>query len=161
DVGVINAEPGSPQFNQVVAQIPIAKGDPGYFPVRVAVTPDGTRAYVTREFGGDVAVVDALALQEADARPTPPDAHADVDHQPPPKKPDRIAIEGSVPYGIAIDPQGQFAYVSDVRQGLVYVIDVQPGSPTFQKLVFTIPVKIFDSDPVPNGLRDLALDADG
>ncbi len=144
DVAVINADPKSPAFHEVIARIPVGKPGPGGFPVRAAVTPDGTRTYVTRRHAGDVVLVDALALQEIDVDPSTP-------------RIDRIALpDGAFPFGIAIDPRGEFAYVSDGRQGLVYVLDVNPSSPTFHRVRATIRV-----EPAPQGLIDLTLDADG
>src|SRR5262249_41488735 len=72
DVGIINGDPRSPGFNEVIAKIPTppTSGEtPGGYPWRVAVTPDGTRAYVTRRYGGDISVIDALAFQELDLDP--------------------------------------------------------------------------------------------
>jgi len=59
------ANPGT--FGNVIANIPLAIGSqiPPY-PRDVAVTPDNSRAYVTLEGTGQVAVVDALTLQEVD-----------------------------------------------------------------------------------------------
>src|SRR5262249_958709 len=98
---------------------------------------------------------------------------------------------GSMPYGIAIDPSGRYAYVADSRpydqklagsQGTagqpmsqVFVIDINPASPAYNHVVNTIHI-IYShplrdgkmpevADPkglvAPTGLRDITVSADG
>ena len=117
----------------------------GHAPMYVAATHDGTRAYVTGRQGG-VAVIDALALQQIDVNPatTAPGV-------------DWLALPNSgVAYGIAIDPSDQFAYISDERSGIVYVLDISPTSHTFHTVTRTINVA-----GAPAGLRGIDVSADG
>ena len=65
-VAVFDGDPNSPTFNQLIANIPVGTSDAYPYPREVAVTPDNTRAYVTLEGAGTVAVIDALSLQEVD-----------------------------------------------------------------------------------------------
>jgi hypothetical protein len=65
-VGVIGADPNSPTYNQLIAEIPLGKN--GY-PQNVALTSDNTRAYVTDPGNHGIAVIDTMALQEIAANP--------------------------------------------------------------------------------------------
>ena len=80
------------------------------------------------------------------------------------------------PYGIAIDPQGNYAYVvgglpfliNGERTTLVYQIDVNPASPTYNEVVKTFPLGQSDSPAqtaeqniAPNGGRQVTVSADG
>jgi YD repeat-containing protein len=292
-LGVIDGDssPTNPNFNDLVAEIPLATPQNFPFPRAVAVTPDNTRAYATLGASGRVAVVDALALQEIDvhanASPAPavpqpiaaPNGAAldptlrlaqltgptdirgtialdnadwkleiaawTVDFQPigapiaeghgkvdsgvllksfDPKaaglsngyyklrltatvgsttaideiyfgldaSPRTKEIDlplGALPYGIAIDPAGHYAYVADSRPYLVdqhstdgktyvpsdqisqiYMIDINPASPTYNQVVNTIRLEFAQNavqvaDPnkliAPTGLRNVTVSADG
>ena len=128
--------------NQILAQIHV--GDPTRLgPTRsVAVTPDLTRAYVTT--GQGIAVIDAQTLQEIDVDPK----KAGIDHL--------IDLEGGRPYWAVTDKAGQYLYVSDTLVGSIYVIDIDPASQTFHKLVKTISVP-----EAVDGLRGMDVTADG
>ena len=115
-----------------------------------------TRAYVTLQGDGAVGVVDLVAMQKSDAKPGNAATPGGVDPV------DTIALPpGARPFWIEIDAAGKYAYVSDEaayasNKGMIYVIDVDPSSPTFNTMVRAIQV-----DGAPKGLRQLALDADG
>ncbi|HEX4608629.1 MAG TPA: tandem-95 repeat protein, partial [Urbifossiella sp.] len=82
----------------------------------------------------------------------------------------------SAPYGIAIDPQGNYAYVVDglphlvdgKRTTFVYQIDVNPASPTYNSVVGTIYLGTSDTAAqtaqqqiAPTGGRQVTVSADG
>src|SRR5262249_1713177 len=96
-----------------------------------------TRAYVTLQNIGAVAVVDMLTLRQAAVIPLP---------------------TGAVPFWIEIDRQDQVAYVSDEMRGSIYVIDINPKSPDFDTWVQTISLPAFATPP---GLRQPAISDDG
>jgi DNA-binding beta-propeller fold protein YncE len=131
-------------------------------PRAIAVTPDGSRAYVTLANASAVAVIDTLALQEIDTI-------KDDDTKPGSKGINRIDLSTPLPKGFAgpptpvhpnqitIDSLGHYAYVSDDVAAMVYVIDINPASPTFNRRVSSISFKATDA---PLGLRGLALSPD-
>jgi RHS repeat-associated protein len=121
----------------------------------VALTPDGTRAYVTLYDTAAVAVIDALDLQMIDADPglsANGQAGVHVIHLSPNGGPAGAVI----PEQIAVSPNGRAAFVADSLAGVVYEIDTDPASPDYNKMVAAIPV-----GPAFFGLRGLAVNADG
>ena len=105
---------------------------------------------------------------------------------------------GAMPFGITIDPSGNYAYVSDARpyavpanyvapegnvappagspMSQVYVIDINPDSPTYNEVVETIQIVVSGLLPdgslpsvvggvngliAPNGLQDITITPDG
>ncbi len=135
--------------NELVARIPIGKDDVRDLPRWIALTNDNTRAYVTLQATGRVAVVDAMLLREVDTIPDDP------------MDPDSMGInsikldDGAQPFAIAIDKSNAYAYVTDRRQGTVYVLDLQFNSPTYHQQVATITLP-----DAPSGLRGLAMSVD-
>ncbi len=83
--------------NTVIATIAVGDG-----PVGVAVSPDGTRAYVTNQFDGDTLSVIDTATNTVTAT---------------------IAV-GDDPTGVAVSPDGGRAYVTNYSDDTVSVIDV-------------------------------------
>ena len=75
--------------NTVTATIPVVSE-----PYGVAVTPDGTCAYVTDSFGGDTVSVISTATNTVTAT---------------------ITVE-SEPLGVAVTPNGEYAYVTNDKQ---------------------------------------------
>src|SRR5207245_503038 len=67
-VAVIDGDPTSANFNDLIAKIPVGQSLAYAYPTGVAVTPDNTRAYVTLRGSNRVAVVDAVTLQEVNVR---------------------------------------------------------------------------------------------
>jgi hypothetical protein len=142
----------NPDLNELVATVPLASGASNPYPQYVAVTADGTRAYVTDPVNHGVAVIDAVALQQVNAVPGQPGVN-------------EIPLPASAaPGDITIAPEDEYAYVSDERSqnegtpdgtSLVYVIDIDPSSPTYNQLVRTIPVP-----QAPFGLHGLAVNSD-
>ena len=85
---------------------------------------------------------------------------------------------GAAPVGIAIEPAGNYAYVSDARPyqldqhstngtsnvasehvSRVYVIDINPASPSYNQLVETI--QLVKSDPLPDGSQPQVANPNG
>ena len=110
---------------------------------QVVPTADGTRAYVPLQTGAGVAVVDAVALQQIDADPKK--SGTQIIPLPP----------GAQPFDAVAEKTGRYLYVSDSNDSLVYVIDIDPFSSTYNQRVNTLRVA-----PAPLGLRGLALSAD-
>ncbi|MER9397476.1 Ig-like domain-containing protein [Mesorhizobium sp. M0615] len=156
------------ELPELVARIPLGNlednGRPvagnAVMPNRVAITSDKARAYVTLRSGG-IAVVDTMLMRQVDVLPDDP------------AKPNTDGVNfikfinapNAAPWDIAIDASDKWAYVSDMNNGAIYVIDVDPASATYNKHVGTIVVKdVTDmSSGVPQhfGLRDLKLTPDG
>jgi YVTN family beta-propeller protein len=111
----------------VGSQIPIIGGEGS--PSGVAITPDGSRAYVTNTANDTVVPID-LATNTAG---TP------------------IPVIGSGPQGIAIAPNGSRAYVTDQNSNTVTVIDLASGT----VIGSPIPVGGFPQDiaVTPDGTR--------
>jgi YVTN family beta-propeller protein len=91
----------------VVATIPV-----GVNPVGVAITPNGTRAYVTNESSNTVLVIDTATNSVVATIPV-----------------------GLAPFGVAITPDGTRAYVANKNSNTVSVIDTATNT-----VVVTIPV---------------------
>jgi YVTN family beta-propeller protein len=91
----------------VVVTIPV-----GRVPFGVAITPDGTRAYVANEFSYTVSVIDTATNTVVATIPV-----------------------GLVPIGVAITPDGTRAYVPNEFSYTVSVIDTATNT-----VVATIPV---------------------
>src|SRR5262249_47012895 len=142
-LAVINADPASPAFNQLVARVPIHVPDPNNEDaVNVAASPDGTRAYVTLRESGRVAVIDVQALQEVNTNPDAPTLGRQI-----------VLPPGARPYGVAFVPRGPVTYVTDWSRPVVYLIDVASN-----KLLRMLYV---DPQYARAGLTSLAVDPDG
>ena len=112
-------------------------------PGQLAVTNNGTRAYVPLERSGRVAMVDLLTRREVDADPSTPGI-------------DDINLpSGASPGAISIDPWDDYAYISDSGRGSIYVLDVNPDSPSYNQVVQTLSVN------ATSGLRQIATSSDG
>jgi len=106
-------------------------------------TSDGTRLYVALNGVAGVAVIDVVALHEIDADA----AAAGIQH---------IALPTSArPFDLVAEKSGRFLYVSDEANPVIYVIDIDPFSKTFNQQVQTISV-----GPAPLNLRGIALNSD-
>ncbi|MFB8793804.1 MAG: hypothetical protein U7126_06140 [Microcoleus sp.] len=112
-------------------------------PGLLAVTSNATRAYVPLEYTGRVAMVDLLARRPVDADAST----AAVD--------DINLPSGASPGAISIDPWDNYAYITDSKRGSIYVLDVNPDSPSYNQVVRTIPVN------ATSGLRQIAISSDG
>jgi DNA-binding beta-propeller fold protein YncE len=118
---------------------------PGFGPSGIAITPDGTRAYVRDGAIGQINdptqldVVDLSTNTVVATIPLPGPA---------------LGLQGfGGPLGLAITPDGNHAYVSasNQTQGLVVVVDTNPASPTYNTLVATIVLGLSTSAQ-PNGI---------
>jgi YVTN family beta-propeller protein len=134
-LAVIDTDPTSPTFNTVVGTVSWE----GFVAVftsnfEVAITPDGTRAYVTENSPPFSFVT------EVDIDPASPTFNTIVV---------RIPVPSAV--YIVITPDGTRAYASG--GGIVSVIDTDPASLTFNTLLTTV--------SPPTGSGDLALTPNG
>ena len=96
-------------------------------PAGVAITPDGTRAYVTNTGGGGgttVAVVDIVATDSAYNTVVA-----------------KVGV-GSAPWGIAITPDGTRAYVTNEQSKSVSVIDTSKTDSAYNTVVATVGVGV-------------------
>ncbi|MBF2017605.1 MAG: beta-propeller fold lactonase family protein [Rivularia sp. T60_A2020_040] len=111
-------------------------------PREVAITNNGTRAYVTLENTHSIAVVDTLMLRQVDVNLQTQEM-------------DMIVLpSGATPRELVISPDNKFIYIADRVMSSVYVVDINPNSKTYHQLVQTI--KVGDG-----GLRKLAINGDG
>ena len=115
-------------------------------PRELTVTSDGNRAYVVMDRSGRVAVVDPMTRQQIDTQPNT--AGINPINLP----------SGSEPRSIVIDPRDRYAYIADGKIGSnsIYILDINPFSPTYHQITQTIPV-----GTAPSGLRQIALSSDG
>ncbi|NJO93192.1 MAG: hypothetical protein HC820_00340 [Hydrococcus sp. RM1_1_31] len=126
------------------ARIPVGSPDVVDNAKDLAITKDGSRAYVTLEWSGRIALIDPLLLQPIDT------------------KPETAAIDSidlpanAKPLSIVIDQRDRYAYIADGRSNLIYVLDIDPYSETYHQVVQNIQVT-----PAPIGLRQLAISSDG
>jgi uncharacterized protein (TIGR03437 family) len=157
--------------NTVVATVPL-----GNQPNSVALTPDGTRAYVTNG-GGDVWVISTstnavLAKVVVGGYPsgiaiTPDGTRAYVTKD----NANAVAVidtssntviatmnAGTAPGGVAIAPDGKHAYVASVGTNSVLVIDTSSNAVTATVALGTDPVGVAVT---PDGARVYVLDAAG
>jgi YVTN family beta-propeller protein len=130
-VSVIDTDPDSVDFNQVITTISVGLNGP----FGISLTPDGAFAYVDNYTDGTVSVIKTLDNSVLD----PP-----------------ITV-GLRPFGISVTPNGEFAYVSNFGNGIdpgtVSVIDTDPASDKFNQVIATITVGIGASgvSVTPNG----------
>ena len=132
---------------QLAARITVGSGATFPSPRSVAVSPDGTRAYVTLRNGGGVSVIDTRTLQEVDVDRNLANGITHIDllaHSP-----------GAQPFWAVADPSGQLLYVGDEVNPIIYVININPGSNRYHQ-VGSIPVV-----NAPAGLRGMDISSDG
>jgi YVTN family beta-propeller protein len=136
-VAVVDTNPNSPTFNQLLAFIAM----PASSATRnVAITPDGSRVYVTNQAGN----VNVISTSTNTIVAT------------------ISAGLGPFPFGIAISPDGTRAYITSQPGGqslanptALSVIDTNPTSPTFNQVIGIAQVgrKSFAAVVTPNGER--------
>ncbi|MCB1968225.1 MAG: hypothetical protein KDI64_19875, partial [Candidatus Accumulibacter sp.] len=131
------------QTRELAARIPIGGTFPA--PRSVAISADNTRAYAALRYGSSVAVVDTVALQQVDADADLANGVSNIE-----------LLPGARPFWIAAGKGGKKAYVSDEVAGRIYVLDIDPSSGSYNKLVRTL-----DVAPAPSGLRGMAINANG
>jgi YVTN family beta-propeller protein len=100
------------QINVASGQVTTATSVPGG-PIGVAISPDGSTAWVVTKCGGDIASCDTGSVDAVNiASPAPFPIAADIP-------------VGSTPQGgIAITPDGKTVYVSNDGDGTVSPIDI-------------------------------------
>jgi DNA-binding beta-propeller fold protein YncE len=155
-VSVVDDNPASATFNQQVASISLNPS--GLHPTALAVSRDNTRVYVVGQIPksgntpalGYVAVLDAVTLQQIDTGKGLFDS---------------IYLGQAInPFQIAISPNGRYAFISDGLVGSVYVLDIDPGSPTyhsFRTLALAVPEGQRGVIKPRDGLRGLDVTSDG
>ncbi len=133
-----------------IARIPLANLTGGQLaPRTVVITPDGSRAYVLLHDGHGVAVIDAVGLHQVDT-------DIDTTGIQSIKLPDK-----STPFKGAIDPAGRLLYITDEIAASIYVVDVDPFSPTYNQHIRTLSVAGNLGKDAPLGLRGIAVSLDG
>ncbi|MEG4310901.1 DNA/RNA non-specific endonuclease [Microcoleus sp. AT10_D2] len=127
----------------LLAQIPVGTSSVTDWAESTAVTSDGNRVYATLRNSGQVALVDAMVLRQVDTQPNTPGVNPIV------------LPAGARPKSIVISPRDDYAYIGDLNQAKIYVLDINPNSATYHKVVETINVTS------PLGLSQLAISSDG
>ena len=115
-VAVIDTDPLSPFFNTVLATVPV-----GIRPSGIAVTPDGTRVYVTNsgKTSADVDSISVISTASDTVIVTSP-------------------LGSTAPVGIAITPDGTRAYFTTF-EGKLRILDTDPTS-----LLYNLPIDSID-----------------
>ncbi|KPJ75957.1 MAG: hypothetical protein AMJ54_13385, partial [Deltaproteobacteria bacterium SG8_13] len=131
--------PGEAGPEQVVKRIPIIS-DVGN--MDTVTTRDLSQVFVATIDNG-IVVIDAITLQQFDLDPT----NVDIDSI-------RIPGDGKVT-ALALDPNDRYLYAAGT--GAIYVIDLDPGSDDFHKVVQSIPIY----SPTDGLISGLAVTADG
>jgi YVTN family beta-propeller protein len=107
----------------------VIKTDSSIHPAGLAISPDGTRAYVTNLFdtGSSVLVIDIASRTIVNTISVP-----------------------IFPYSLAITPDGALVYVTFYQSGTVYVIDTLSNTVAG---AFTVPAPAYGIAFSPTGLR--------
>lgn len=107
---VLDIDPGSGIYNTVIATITV-----GNTPATMAITPDDSRIYVINHQSNSISVIDTSSNTVIDT----------------------LTPSISLPYGIAITPDGTRAYITDWN-GFIRILDVDPGSGNFHNIIDSI-----------------------
>jgi YVTN family beta-propeller protein len=145
-VAVIDTNAASPTFNTVVATV---SGTALGRVHALAITPDGTRAYVAQSADAP------RGLAVIDTDPTSPTFNTAVG---------TVSWEGFVAvftsnFEVAITPDGSRAYVTELSPPFSFVteVDIDPASPTYNTVVVRIPVMVARGIVItPDGTRAYA-----
>jgi YVTN family beta-propeller protein len=133
-VAVIDTDPASGTFNTVLATVPV-----GTRPYGVAVTPDGSRVYVTNQ-GNTSMDIDSISVISTATESVLASISLGAN---------------SAPSGIAITPDGSRA--SFLRfESVISVLDVDPASGSYNTVVTSIPRQLLLGGTVaitPDGTR--------
>ena len=146
DLGTVNQVAVIGQNNdltELVARIPVDGS-----PRSVAISRDASRAYVSMRGTNRIAVLDAIALQRVDTKPSSEDV---IDDIPLPS--------GSKPYWMTVAPDGDYLYVTDEHRPSVYRININPTSSEYHQAE-TLQSNLTTAD-VPYGLRGLTISESG
>ncbi len=92
----------------------------------LAITPNNSRIYVGLAQKNQIVVIDPLSLQKIDAVPE--------------TEGELITLSNpSARIGeIVINPNGKYAYISDIQGNQIYILDIVPTSDTYHQVVGTI-----------------------
>ena len=130
-VSVIDTNPASATFHTVLTTVPTGLA-PSTSGTSVAVTPDGTRAYVTYPTDNRVAVIDT-------------DPGSGTFH----------TVLATIPAGTAplrlvtVIPDGTCALITTAGSpGSMLILDTDPSSPTFHTVIDAVPVGTFPTGVV-------------
>jgi YVTN family beta-propeller protein len=105
-VSVIDTDPNSTTYNKVVSTIKLAST-----PSDIAISPDGTRAYVTTTGNASVAVIDTTSNTVIT----------------------NVRV-GSTPVGVAVSPDGKKVYVTNGGSSTVSVISADTATNTYKEV---------------------------
>ena len=121
----------APDTNAIDEEV-IQKVGTGSSTRSVVVTPDGALMYAVSPMINSVIVIDIMSLQPMAAIPV-----------------------GENPFSITIDPEGDYAYVTNFLDHTVSVINISPASPSFNDVIETIEVGLnpIDALVTPDGDR--------
>ncbi|MCX7894015.1 MAG: putative Ig domain-containing protein, partial [Burkholderiales bacterium] len=146
-IAVISANAsGATAPNQLVARVEV--GATGVYDGgrAVAVTSDNSRAYVTLRQTGQLAVIDAIMLQQLDAVADDPENPATLGVQ-------AINLPAKArPFWVDVDDRQGLAFVGDEAVGRIYVVDIDPASASYHRYLASI-----DLPGAKYGTRGLAV----
>ncbi len=111
-----------------------------------APTNKASRLYVPLETSSSVAVVDLLAFKQLDGNLNT----SQIDPIPLPA--------GSVPRSITISKNDRYAYISDRDQNLIYVVDIDANSDTYNQHIANINLNVPTDDV---NIQDIAINNQG
>jgi DNA-binding beta-propeller fold protein YncE len=127
----VRKRPASPTYNTVLTTLATPPGNPPQF---LAITPDGSRAYVT-QCNPNFACTTGGAVQVIDTNPNSSTYNT------------QLTVINLPSYGVAITPDGTRAYVTSCPPGLgvqcvpvspVSVVDTNPTSPTYNTVIASV-----------------------
>ena len=150
-VSVIDEDPNTSTFNQLIHTISLD----GIVPTSLAPTHDNTRIFVIGKDPktglGVITIIDGVDLQQLDTGSL---EKFDGVSGPAGGIPSSIGLGENVHFSqITIDPNDQYAYISDQLAGRVYVLDINPQSPTY------LNYRVISLN-APDGLAGLAVSND-
>ena len=144
-----------------VARIPLGLDTPNagqLKPRKSKLTADGSRLYVSYSNASQISVIDAVGLQEVDIVPDRIENGEEVK--------ETIGTQGiqlpvgARPFDLATDNDGRYLFVSDEGSPTLYVIDIDPFSPTYHEVIQSLTFKDGGQNLAPLGLRGVAVSTD-
>ncbi len=126
------------------AQIPVGTSGVTDWAEASATTSDGTRVYVALRESGQVALIDPIVLKQVDTQPNTLGVNPIV------------LPTGAKPKSIVIDSRDEYAYIADRDQGKIYVLDIDPFSVNYNKVIQTISI-----GSTTTQLRNVSISSDG
>ena len=152
-----NSQVADPSQQPLIARFPVGISGANDSPQSIALAPDLDRGYAMLRNTGSVAVFDTMALHQIDALT---DDLSQADTLGLNMIELRVAEPGATPFWGVAHPNGDYLYVSDYRDyqetGIVYVVDTNPASSTYHRVVQKIQVQTAGV-----GLRQMAINSTG